>query len=628
MFYTYDPAGNITHIRDDAQQTIYFNGQVVRPQCDYVYDAIYRLINATGREHIGQLAQPQTTWNDEFRVNLPQPGDGQAMRNYTEQYLYDAVGNFEKLIHQAANGNWTRAYAYNEASLIEAAKKSNRLSSTTVGATTEPYTYDAHGNMTSMPHLTLMQWDFKDQLSATSRQAVNATPPPDKVPETTFYVYDAGGQRVRKVTERQNGSRKAERIYLGGFEIYREFNGNGNDIALERETLHIMDDKQRIALVETRTQGTDGSPPQLIRYQFGNHLGSASLELDDKASVISYEEYYPYGSTSYQAVDQSIKAAAKRYRYTGKERDEETGFTYHGARYYAAWLGRWASCDPIGLEGSINLFAFCDASPPIKTDNNGMFPAALAAVIGVVVTAVVIIVSIEHPANGPSTPEVEKGKVEPRPPLHEDLARAAVVAGSGGAGGAVGKTILSKLGGSALAKVAGPTAVKVASATAGEFVGGATNAVGQQGIDDVKNGQVSSAGTYVKRAGTEGTGVALLAEGGTAVGAAVQKAAGLVKPAGVAPPVSEPPPVPQTPGPPPRSPMKQTIEMRLLAPKGEVLGDPTAPASPGEPVKVISTIGVTESRSGLLDFIKACRVSWPTDLSPSDGGAYATATRM
>ncbi len=137
--------------------------------------------------------------------------------------------------------------------------------------------------MTSMPHLTLMQWDFKDQLSATSRQAVNATPPPDKVPETTYYVYDAGGQRVRKVTERQNGTRKAERIYLGGFEIYREFDGNGTDIALERETLHIMDDKQRIALVETRTQGNDGSPPQLIRYQFGNHLGSASLELDDKA---------------------------------------------------------------------------------------------------------------------------------------------------------------------------------------------------------------------------------------------------------------------------------------------------------------------------------------------------------
>jgi RHS repeat-associated protein len=375
LFYTYDPAGNITHIRDDAQQTTYFNGQVVRPDCDYLYDAIYRLINATGREHIGQLGKPsETTWNDELRINLPQPGDGQAMRNYTEQYLYDAVGNFERLIHQATNGNWTRAYAYNEASPIETSKKSNRLSNTTVGGATEPYTYDAHGNMTSMPHLTLMQWDFKDQFSTTSRQAVNAIPPPDKVPETTYYMYDAGGQRVCKVTERQNGSRKAERIYVGGFEIYREFDGNGIDLALERETLHIMDDKQRIALVETRTQGSDGSPPQLIRYQFGNHLGSASLELDDKASVISYEEYTPYGSTSYQAVDQGIKAAAKRYRYTGKERDEETGFSYHGARYYAPWLGRWVSCDPSGLSGGLNLYQYAGACPTYFVDPSGLNP--------------------------------------------------------------------------------------------------------------------------------------------------------------------------------------------------------------------------------------------------------------
>jgi RHS repeat-associated protein len=367
LFYTYDPTGNITHIRDDAQQTIYFNGQVVLPQCDYVYDPIYRLISATGREHIGQLAQPQTSWNDEFRVNLPQAGDGTAMRNYTEQYLYNAVGNFEKLIHQAAQGNWTRAYTYNEASLLDSSKNSNRLSNAAVGAVTEPYTHDAHGNMTSMPHLTLMQWDFKDQLNATSRQAVNATPPKDKMPETTLYVYDAGGQRARKVTERQDGSRKAERIYLGGFEIYRGFNANGKDFALERETLHITDGKQRVSLVETRTQGTDGSPAQLVRYQFGSHLGSTSLELDDKANVISYEEYFPYGSTSYLAVDQGIKAAAKRYRHTGKERDEETGFTYHGARYYAAWLGRWTR-----LSQSPNPYEFVGSRPLVLVDKSGL----------------------------------------------------------------------------------------------------------------------------------------------------------------------------------------------------------------------------------------------------------------
>jgi len=83
-----------------------------------------------------------------------------------------------------------------------------------------------------------------------------------------------------------------------------------------------MDDQQRIALVETRVQGNDGAPAQLIRYQFGNHLGSSGLELDRQGEIISYEEYYPYGATSYQAAPNQADAP-KRYRYTGRERDHE-----------------------------------------------------------------------------------------------------------------------------------------------------------------------------------------------------------------------------------------------------------------------------------------------------------------
>ncbi len=138
-----------------------------------------------------------------------------------------------------------------------------------------------------MPHLTLMRWDFRDQLQATARQAVNVGDPP----EATYYVYDGAGQRVRKVTARISAdgvtrSIKSERIYLGGFEGYREYETNGVDIALERETLHVMDDRQRIALVESRTVGDDGSPLQLVRYQLGNHLGSVSLELNSLAEPL------------------------------------------------------------------------------------------------------------------------------------------------------------------------------------------------------------------------------------------------------------------------------------------------------------------------------------------------------
>ena len=380
LSYTYDPAGNITHIHDAAQQTVYFNNAVVEPHADYVYDAIYRLIEATGREHAGQADQPQATWNDAFRVNLTHPHDGQALRRYAERYEYDPVGNFEQLIHQAANGNWTRVHVYEEPSLLETARISNRLSRTTVGETAEIYSagadgYDAHGNMLRMPHLPLMQWDDKDQLQATSRQTiVNGG-----MPEITYYVYDAGGQRVRKVTERQSASgqtptRMKERIYLGGFEIYREYDGSGTTVTLERESLHLMDGQQRIAIVETKT--VDAAAPilvlqPLIRYQLGNHLGSASLELDPAGAVISYEEYFPYGSTSYQAGRSAAEVGLKRYRYSGKERDGESGLYYHGARYYAAWLGRWVSCDPAGLVDGSCAYEYSRCSPVARHDPTG-----------------------------------------------------------------------------------------------------------------------------------------------------------------------------------------------------------------------------------------------------------------
>jgi RHS repeat-associated protein len=370
LVYTYDPAGNIAHIVEGAQQTIYFSNQVVAPDNDYTYDAVYRLINATGREHIGNASQPQTTWDDRFRVHLPLPTDGQAMRTYAEQYDYDAVGNILQLVHQASQGNWTRAYTFGEPSELESTKRGNRVSSTTVGTATEPYTHDAHGSMTSMPHLTDMQWNHCDQLQATASQSVT-----DGTPETTYYVY-AGGQRVRKVTERQNGSRAKERVSIGGFEVYREYDGSGSSITLERETLHVIDDARRIALVDTRTSGSDGiSSDPLIRFELDNHLGSATLELDADGRIISFEEYFPFGSTSYQAGRSAAEVGLKRFRYLGRERDEETGFGHHGARYYAPWIARWTSADPIGVRGGLNLFAYARNNPTTFADANGHQPS-------------------------------------------------------------------------------------------------------------------------------------------------------------------------------------------------------------------------------------------------------------
>src|SRR5207247_153548 len=114
LSYAYDPIGNITSIHDSAQQTVYFNNQVVSASNQYVYDAVYRLIQAQGRELIGLLGQPQTTDDDAPRIHQPLPTDGQAMRRYRESYDYDAVGNIVKVIHRAAGGNLERSYVYDE----------------------------------------------------------------------------------------------------------------------------------------------------------------------------------------------------------------------------------------------------------------------------------------------------------------------------------------------------------------------------------------------------------------------------------------------------------------------------------------------------------------------------------
>ena len=63
----------------------------------------------------------------------------------------------------------------------------------------------------------------------------------------------------------------------------------------------------------------------VTRYQYDNHLGSACLELDEHADTISYEEYHPFGTTSYRAGRLDTEVALKRYKYCGKEWDEETG---------------------------------------------------------------------------------------------------------------------------------------------------------------------------------------------------------------------------------------------------------------------------------------------------------------
>jgi RHS repeat-associated protein len=382
LSYAYDPVGNVTRIRDDAQQMIFFKNRRVEPGGDYTYNAIYRITRATGREHLGQagipLSPPAQVTNSDASRSVAHPSDGAAMGTYAETYAYDPAGNLEQVLHQLASGGWTRYYQYDQPSRITPGETSNRLSATSLpgdsqdGPYSATYTHDAHGNMIQMPHLPDLTWDAQDRLQSTTRQVVNG----GKTPETTFYNYDGGGERLRKVTDGQAPSdqeptRIRERIYLGPVEVYREYGSSGQVVSLERETLHIHALSDRVALIETRTIGDDPGSAQLVRYQYPNHLGSSTLELDDSAAIISYEEYFPFGGTAYQAV-RSQTETPKRYRHTGNERDTENDLCYHSARYYAPWLGNWVSCDPAGALDGLNLYAFVRGNPLRFVDRSGL----------------------------------------------------------------------------------------------------------------------------------------------------------------------------------------------------------------------------------------------------------------
>jgi len=146
----------------------------------------------------------------------------------------------------------------------------------------------------------------------------------------------------------------------------------------KRETVHVVDDTRRIAIVEIKTIDCAAKcdlPEVRIRYQLNNHLGSCSVEIDDTAAIISYEEYHPYGTTSLWLCKSSIEVRDRRFRYTGKEKDQESGLYYHGNRYYAAWLARWVSCDPSGIRTSTNTYQYSHNTPVNLIDPNGKDPA-------------------------------------------------------------------------------------------------------------------------------------------------------------------------------------------------------------------------------------------------------------
>ena len=383
LVYTYDPVGNITTLIDRAQETVYQNNTRIEPKHTYVYDALYRLVEATGRENAAAQGPPPADEGPWPKGSFP---SATSVRGYTQSYRYDAVGNFQTMEHVPTQGTgWTRHYAY--AFEDPGQPASNRLWRTWknglvwdgTGADSVTYRYDSHGSMLNLNRMEVppaqaedwghqIVWDWRDMIRRFD--AIGGG--------MARYHYGIDKQRTRKHITAIGGGEVKDRLYFGGFELYRRRNALGT-VVEEIETHHLFEGEERVLLVDDviatdRIHNNNNIPYRtepILRYQYGNHLGTVALELDEAAQIISYEEFHPYGTSAFGLMRTDTEAPPKRYRFTGLERDEESGLSAHSARYYLSSISRWTSADPLGLIDGTNQYGYSKQNPVSFQDRTG-----------------------------------------------------------------------------------------------------------------------------------------------------------------------------------------------------------------------------------------------------------------
>ena len=119
-----------------------------------------------------------------------------------------------------------------------------------------------------------------------------------------------------------------------------------------------------------------GWAPGDVIYYYGDQIGSATLLASVDGWPVSSDTFYPFGQ------EQAANSNSDHYKFTGKERDAESGLDYFGARYYASSMGRWMSPDwadkpeavpysSLDNPQSLNLYGYVLNNPLSKADPDG-----------------------------------------------------------------------------------------------------------------------------------------------------------------------------------------------------------------------------------------------------------------
>jgi RHS repeat-associated protein len=233
-------------------------------------------------------------------------------------YTYDADGNFSVLT-RSYNGDGFNYEYYTG---------TNRLKKVT--GESDQFTYDYNGNLINdyFNNNTDIKYDHRNLITEITRVDDLIDPP---ATYTTTYKYDEAGNRTNKTVTKDDGS--TMEIIVNEYYI-RDV--SGKEIAIyQNDTLKFwnvwgLGNEGRIT--------ADG-----IRYYYiKDHLGSIRAVLNDNNELVEAIDYDPWGH-----IARYWTSTPSKYKFTGKERDNETGYDYFGARYYDSRIGNWTSTDPL-----------------------------------------------------------------------------------------------------------------------------------------------------------------------------------------------------------------------------------------------------------------------------------------
>ncbi|MDI3271039.1 RHS repeat-associated core domain-containing protein [Pseudomonas sp. AL03] len=348
LVHKYDRIGNVLNIEDKALPVRYFNNQRIDPISCFVYDSLSQLIEAFGWEAGSANQGPASVG----RV------DAVAVSNYHQIYSYDEGGNLLKLTHVGAQSPGRE---------LKIARYSNRCLPYRNGVPPTEVeiaaAFDDRGNLLELDKGRSLIWDLRNQL-----QSVSPVKRASGLNDRESYVYDGGGQRVRKIRSLQTNARTvvAEVRYLPGLEL-RTDSGTGKVL----QVITAQAGLNSVRVLHWEIDPPSGVTNDQYRYSLVDHLNSCTLELADDARIISRETYYPFGETAWFAGPNDTDGDYKTVRYSGKERDA-TGLYYYGFRYYIPWLQRWLNPDPAGNVDGLNFYAMVINNPVTFWDANGL----------------------------------------------------------------------------------------------------------------------------------------------------------------------------------------------------------------------------------------------------------------